>query len=74
MLNEVDEYPQPTKNFREISQNLLTNCHFCGIIIMSRGEHKTERQETVDRQKRNFQGQCALTRLGGFRNKSVEHE
>lgn len=39
--------PKQNKSW-EISQNLLTNCHFCGIIIVSRGEHKTERQETVE--------------------------
>ena len=45
----------------------LTFAHKCGIILLSRGEHKTERQGTVDRQIRYFQGQCALTRLGWYR-------
>ena len=52
------------KNMKENFRNLLTNCHFCGIIIMSRGVLKYRKQETVDRQKRNLSRIVRTNSLG----------
>ena len=50
--------------YKFVTKYSLTLSHKCDIIIMSRGELKCRKQETVDRQKRNLSRIVRTNSLG----------
>ena len=56
--------------YKLVTKYSLTNPIECGIINMSRGEHKRRKRETVDRQKRNL-ARIVRTKSLGSEQKQV---